>query len=192
MKQAIAGVTTPGEREATIMTVWPSVAAMSLAGIPVGLILGRLYSIKAGFYIFTVGNLLCLLSIPLALVLYFKRIGPFVGRRYRLTNRRVVVERGLTSKDEKSIALDHFDAVDIVVRPGQEWYDAGDLVFRQGNVERFLLEGVSRPQAFRHVCMKARNGFVGVKQCWNAKPLWLDAVVSCDEVAHAIQRSAIH
>ena len=87
--------------------------------------LGRLYSIKAGFYIFTVGNLLCLLTIPLALVLYFKRIGPFVGLRYRLTNRRIVVERGLSAKEEKSLALDHFDEIDIVVRPGQEWYHAG-------------------------------------------------------------------
>jgi hypothetical protein len=140
------------------------VAAMSLAGIPLGLILGRLYSIRAGFYIFTVGNLICLLAIPLSLVLYFKRIGPFVGRRYRLTTRRIVVLRGLTAKqEEKAIALDQFDHIDIVVRPGQEWYHAGDLVFRQGNVERFMLEGVSRPESFRQVCLKTRQGYVGVR-----------------------------
>ena len=164
MKQAIAGVTTPDQKEATVMTVWPSVAAMSLGGMPLGLMLGRLYAIETGAYIFTVGNLLCLLTIPLALVLYFKRVGPFVGRRYRVTNRRVVVERGLNCKEEKAIPLDHFDEIEIVVRAGQEWYTAGDLVFRQGNVERFLLEGVSRPEAFRNVCIKARNGYVGVKQ----------------------------
>lgn len=164
MKQAIAGITSPSDKEATVMTVWPSVAAMSLLGIPLGLILGRLYAIRTGFYIFTLGNLFCLLTIPLALILYLKRIGPFVGRRYRLTNRRIVVERGLSSKEEKSLGLDQFDAIDIRVRPGQEWYDAGDLVFRQGSVERFLLEGVSRPEAFRHVCLKAHQGYVGVQQ----------------------------
>jgi hypothetical protein len=164
MKQAIAGVAVPADKEVTIMTVWPSVAAMSLGGLPLGLMLGRLFALDAGFYIFTLGNLFCLLSIPLAIVLYFKRIGPFVGRRYRLTNRRLIVERGLTSKEEKAIALDHFDSVEIRVRPGQSWYDAGDLVFRQGTVERFLLEGVSRPAAFREVCLKARNGFVGVQK----------------------------
>lgn len=164
MKQAIAGVTSAAEKEATVMIVWPSVAAMSLAGLPLGQRLGRLYAIKAGMYIFTVGNLCCLLSIPLALVLYLKRIGPFVGRRYRLTNRRIVVERGLSAQEEKAIALDHFDAIDIFQRPGQQWYHAGDLVFRQGNVERFLLEGVSRPEAFRQVCWKAHLGYVGVQQ----------------------------
>jgi hypothetical protein len=164
MKQAIAGVTVPTVKEATIMTVWPSVAAMSLAGIPFGLLLGKAYSSKTGFYIFTLGNLACLLSIPLALVLYFKRIGPFVGIRYRLTNRRVVVERGLTAKEDRAIALDQFDAIDIRVRPGQAWYHAGDLIFRQGNVERFLLEGVARPEGFRQACLKAHQAFVGVKQ----------------------------
>jgi len=164
MKQAIAGVTPPGDKEATVMTVWPSVAAMSLGGLPLGALLGRLYSIQLGVPPLTLGNLLCLATIPLALVLYFKRIGPFVGRRYCVTNRRVVVQRGLSMREEKAIGLDHFDAVDVVVRPGQAWYDAGDLVFRQGPVERFMLEGVSRPEAFRQVCMKARNGYVGVQQ----------------------------
>lgn len=164
MKQAIAGVTTPDQKEATVMTVWPSVAAMSLGGMPLGQMLGKLYSIRAGFYIFTIGNLCCLLGIPLALVLYAKRIGPFVGRRYRVTNRRILVERGLSGTEEKAVGLDQFDAIDIAVKPGQAWYNAGDLVFRQGNVEKFLLEGVSRPEAFRNVCMKARNGYVGVQE----------------------------
>jgi hypothetical protein len=153
------------ERETTVMTVWPSVAAMSLGGIPLGLMLGRLYSIRAGFYIFTLGNLICLLMIPVALILYFKRIGPFVGRRYRLTTQRIVVLRGLTGKEEeKAIGLDQFDQIDIVVRSGQEWYHAGDLIFRQGNVERFMLEGVSRPEAFRQVCLKTHQGFMGVRE----------------------------
>ena len=164
MKQAIAGVTPPTMKEATVMTVWPSVAAMSLGPFPLGAWLGRLYSINIGFYVFTVGNLICLLSIPIALVLYFKRIGPFVATRYRLTNQRIVVERGLSSKEEKAIALEDFDEIDLVVRAGQEWYDAGDLIFRQGKVERFRLEGVSRPEAFRNVCLKAHQGYVGVKE----------------------------
>lgn len=164
MKQAIAGVTPPSMKEATVMTVWPSVAAMSLGPFPVGLWLGRLYSMQVGVYIFTLGNIICLLSIPIALILYLKRIGPIVAMRYRLTNKRVTVERGLSGKEEKSIALDQFDAIDIDVKSGQEWFDAGDLIFRLGNVERFKLEGVSRPAAFRKVCMKAHRGYVGVKE----------------------------
>ena len=149
MKQAIAGVAPADGPEVTAMTVWPSVAAMRLLGFPVGRTLGRLFGIRAGFYIFTIGNLFCLLSIPIAIVLYFKRVGPVVAMRYRVTNKRVLVERGLTGRLEKSIDLDRFDSIEIDIEPGYEWYDAGDLVFRQGEVERFRLEGVSRPQAFR-------------------------------------------
>jgi hypothetical protein len=70
------------------MTVWPSNSAYAL-----GRFLGRWYDRKAGFYIFTLGNLVCLLSIPLALALYFWRLLPWVGTRYVLTNRRVIEYR---------------------------------------------------------------------------------------------------
>ncbi len=163
MNQAIAGVAPTDGAEVTVMTVWPSVASMRLVGFPIGRMLGRLFGIKAGIYIFTLGNLFCLLSIPIAIILYFKRIGPFVAMRYRVTNKRIVVERGLTGQVEKSIELDRFDKVEIEVESGYEWYDSGDLVFRQGEVERFRLEGVSRPEAFRQVCWKSSQAFVGVQ-----------------------------
>jgi membrane protein YdbS with pleckstrin-like domain len=150
------------------MTVWPSVAGMRLLGIPVGKILGRLLNIKAGFYIFTVGNLLALLAIPVGIVLYMKRVGPFVATRYRVTNKRIVVERGLTAVEERSISFDRFDNIQIEVGPGDAWFKSGDLVFRQGDVERFRLEGVSRPESFRQVCMKSHQAYVGVQAALGA------------------------
>ncbi|MCA9217566.1 MAG: PH domain-containing protein [Planctomycetales bacterium] len=168
MKQAIAGVTPATEKEVTCMTVWPSVAGMSLGPIPVGRILGQLYSIPAGIYPLTIGNLLCLATIPIAILLYARRIGPFVATRYRVTNKRIVVERGITGKEERSIDLNKFDSVGIRVLPGQEWFDAGDLVFTQGNVEKFILEGVSRPEAFRRVCLKAHQAYSGVQEAMAA------------------------
>ena len=168
MKQAIAGVTPATEREVPLMTVWPSVAAMSLGPFPVGLWLGRLYAIQTGGYIFTVGNLMCLLTIPLALILYFVRIAPGVATRYRVTNRRIVVQRGISAQDERSINLDQFDQIQVAVQLGQAWYDAGDLIFLDGPTERFRLPGVSRPQAFRQVCLKSHQAYVGVQQALNA------------------------
>jgi len=164
MSQAIAGVAPVESAETTVMTVWPSVAGMRLLGIPVGKIIGRLLNIKAGFYIFTVGNLAALMAIPVGLLLYFKRVGPFVATRYRVTNRRVIVERGLTAKEEKAIEFDRFDSIIVEIDPGDEWYKAGDLVFRNGDVERFRLEGVSRPESFRQVCWKSRQAYVGIKE----------------------------
>src|SRR5436305_12486907 len=97
--EPISGVVPSELREATVMTVWPSVAKYAL-----GRTLGTLFAITwPDVYIFRLGNLIALLSIPIALVLFFVRIAPSIGTRYRLTNRRIIVERGRTSKEDKSI-----------------------------------------------------------------------------------------
>ena len=158
MNQPIAGVSPPELEETTIAVVWPSIAAY-----PSGRFLGGLYNIQLGFYIFRLGHLIALASIPHALLLYFWKLLPWVGSRYRLTNKRVIVERGMKHIEEKAVELDRYDSIEVVVQPGQAWFNAGDLVFRLGNVETFRLEGVSRPETFRHMCLKAQRGYVGVK-----------------------------
>lgn len=185
MTQPIAGVAPAELEEVTTMVVWPSIAAY-----PSGRFLGQMYAIKApNIYIFRLGNLLALLSIPHALALYFYRLMPckfgipLHGSSYKLTNRRVLEVRseihfawrkccGITlpclkfihQADMRSVNLDRFDAIDIVQQPGQAWFHAGDLVFRQGEVETFRLEGVSRPETFRQTCLKSRMSHVGVKK----------------------------
>src|SRR6266702_2303080 len=158
--QPIAGVVPAQIKETTVMTVWPSVAKYG-----VGRSLGKLFAIRwPDVYFFQLGRLIALASIPIALVLFFMRIAPFIGIRYRLTNRRIIVERGLSSVEDKAVDLDRFDTIAIEVQPGQAWYNAGDLVFKLGNVETFRLEGVSRPAAFRETCLKSHMAHVGVKR----------------------------
>jgi hypothetical protein len=159
MKQAIAGVTPAQVGEATIMTVWPSIAATGI-----GRLFGRLFGIRAGVGFLTVGNMIALASIPIMLPLYFFRKVPFWVQRYRLTNRRVIVERGVAGRIEQFVDLDRFDAIDVIVQPGQEWYPAGDLIFRRGATETFSLRGVLRPETFRQTCLKAHQAYVGVRK----------------------------
>jgi hypothetical protein len=160
MKSAIAGLAPSELSEVTVMTVWPSNAAYAL-----GRLHGRLYSIRwPDIYIFRLGNLIALLSIPGAIAIYFLKVLPVIATRYTITNRRIIVARGLAAVPEKWVDLDRFDTVDIVVRPGQEWYDAGDLIFKLRGVETFRLDGVSRPEAFRASCIKSQMSFVGVKK----------------------------
>jgi hypothetical protein len=156
----IAGCAPSSISESTIMTVWPSNAAYGI-----GRVLGTQYAMRfPDIYIFRIGNLIALLSIPVALAIYLYRIAPFVGQRYTVTNRRVVVQRGIQAKDDRSVDLDRFDSVQVEVLPGQAWYNAGDLVFKLGNVETFRLDGVSRPESFRQVILKARMAHAGVKK----------------------------
>jgi len=172
IRQAIAGTAPAETEEVTVMTVWPS-----NAGHWLGAWLGKQYSIEWGWGVLTIGNLVALLSIPVALVVYFRRLGPMVATRYRLTNRRVIIERGMSAQEEKSVALDRFDTIEIDVKPGYAWYDAGDLVFMRHDensrtdVESFRLVGVSRPNAFRETCLKSHMAFTGVQAALGRNPV---------------------
>lgn len=163
MKQAIAGVSPPDVSEVTIMTVWPTLAATGA-----GRRFGQLYSIKAGIGWLTIGKLIALASIPLVLPLYFSMLLPWAMERYRLTNRRVIIERGVRGIPRCWVELDRFDTIEVDVLAGQAWYPAGDLIFRKGQIETFRLLGVSRPETFRRTCLKARQGYVGVKEAVGA------------------------
>jgi hypothetical protein len=173
MKQPIAGVAPTQTQEVTVMVVWPSLSATGF-----GRFWGRLFAIEAGFRLFgvpiTVGRLFALASIPFMLALYFlMRLPRFPGVligfknpwcwQYRLTNRRVVVENPFGG-EIKSVSLDRFNTIDIVVEPGQAWFKAGDLVFRLGATETFRIWAVPRPETFRHTCLKANMSFVGVQK----------------------------
>lgn len=182
MNQAISGVTPPSQREVTNMVVWPSIAATKI-----GRLLGTIYQWTAGFKLFgipvTIGRLLTLPTIPIGLAVYahlkIPKL-PFVVfgvnnsscRRYRLTNRRVIVEQGLPGGEEqRSVSLDRFNTIEIVdpekgglLEGGQDWYPAGELVFKLNGVETFRLPGVKRPETFRQTCLKAQIAYVGVQK----------------------------
>ncbi len=162
----------PPATERTTMIVWPSICASE-----VGQALGRLFGVNFGVRIgpvpVTLGRLAALFTIPLTLFLYFNKIVPRIPavifgfanpfcRQYRLTNQRVIDDYPFSEKEWASISLDAFDTVEIDVRPGQEWFSAGDLVFNKNGAEVFRLAGVSRPAAFRQACLNARQAKVGV------------------------------
>ncbi len=156
MIQPIAGVSPPELSEVTVMIVYPSLAATGI-----GRFLGRQYAHSVGVWVVTLGNLIALASIPLVIPLFFLQLDPFNGRRYRLTNRRVIIERGVQGRAEQWVELDRFDTVEVVVQPGQEWYPAGDLIFRKGQIETFRLLGVPRPETFRQTILKTARGYLG-------------------------------
>ena len=171
MAQAIAGVVPDTEKEVTVMTVWPSLGATAY-----GRWWGRRFA--GGPRLFGV-PVVALLSIPAIMPMYFHMLIPrlpFVVfgvpnascRRYRLTNRRVIVEQAFGGGEQQSVSLDRFDRIEVEVEPGQEWYPAGNLIFHLGTVETFRLVGVPHPEAFKVTCEKAGQGYVGVKQAREA------------------------
>lgn len=166
--------------ETTIMSVWPSIAAMGL-----GRALGRLYSIgprvNLGGVPLRPGWLAALATLPLVVPLYFLKIIPrlplvLVGvsnpwcKRYRLTTLRVLIEHPFDAMSDKrrqhsvkaSVALDAFDSIERESQPGYQWYRASDLVFRQDGQEVLRLAAVPHAESFRQTCIKARAAHLGV------------------------------
>ncbi len=161
MTQAITGVSPPELAEVSIATAWPSIAITRL-----GRWMGKLFenNTVVGPLHLTLGRIAVLMSIPLALKLYFFNLLPFRCRRYRLTNRRVIIQKGLSAADERWTSLDDFDEIQIIVQPGQAWYRCGDLAFVKGKVESLRLLAVPHPEAFRATCLKAQRSYSSVKK----------------------------
>lgn len=148
----------PGEAIAKV--VWPTIGATSC-----GRLVGRLCAIRLGVgRVFTLGNLLALATIPISLVVFFWQLMPGVIRRYGLTNRRIVVFKGLVPTEERSIGLDEFDTIEIRVLPGQEWLRTGELIFLRDHKEVFHLPGVPRPEVFRAICLKQRATMLAMRE----------------------------
>lgn len=136
--------------ESGIFTIWPSLGMFSL-----GRWIGRLVSIGWGWQpFFTVGNLFALLLMPLALILFLAKYLPGVYRRYRITNRRIFVERGYSGVVEKTIELCDFDRIAVEYRPGYSSLRCGDLVFYRDQKEVFRLVAVPQPEAYCHAIGK--------------------------------------
>ena len=159
MSQQIEPVARAEAAEATIMTVWPTIGATV-----VGRWVGRLSGLKLGFGFFTLGKLAALATIPLSLAVFCWQLLPGVCRRYKLTSRRIVIQKGLAALVNHGIGLDEFDAVEVLVLPGQDWLSCGELVFRRDGSEVFRLCGVSRPEVFRQLCLKARTALVSFRR----------------------------
>ena len=141
-------------------TVWPTIGATTA-----GRFVGRMAAIPVGLgAFFTVGTLMAIATIPVAVVVFAWQLMPVVCRRYTLTNRRLIVQHGLSAVDGESLSLDGFDDIEVQVLPGQQWLHAGELRFLSGGKEVFYLAGVGRPEVFRQSCLNARHALVSVRE----------------------------
>jgi Bacterial PH domain len=135
-RQAISGLTPPQQAEAMVREVWPSVveAQSGLAG------LGQML-IKS----IVLAPLGWLLLAPL----YFKKILPFLSTRYTLTNRRLMIQRGLKPAPVKEVALADIDDVRVAADSHNVFYKSATLeVLTKGGVALTLV-GVPEADSFR-------------------------------------------
>jgi hypothetical protein len=155
-RQAIAGVMAPQLDEAMIREVWPTLAAYTGG--------------HAAAWLMTTGFGIPL-GLPLLGYLLVRKFLPFVCRRYTLTNRRLMIRRGLKPIPAQQIALSDIDDVRLVPDTLHPFYRAADLeVISKGQVVLHL-PGVPDPESIRQSILNAVKAWVPDK----AKGPWLAA-----------------
>ncbi len=141
-RQAVTGLTAPQRAEAIVREVRPSVAAHPAISGPAQRLM------QTGF-LAPLGWLLLAPLFPL-------KFHPFICKRYTLTNRRLMIRRGLARPQPiHEIALADIDDVRVDPASRNDFYRSGTLeILSQGKVA-LSLPGVPQPEAFRHSILNA-------------------------------------
>jgi hypothetical protein len=144
--QVITGVVPPQLGEALIREAWPSVQSQ-----PALATIGRQL---------TATILLAPLAWLLMSTVYFGKVLPIIGRRYTLTNRRLMIRKGWKCTVGQEIALADIEAVRVAADANSDFFRAGNLeIVSKGHVV-LTLRGVPEPDGFRHAILNACNAWV--------------------------------
>jgi hypothetical protein len=147
-KVAVTGVVPPERAEALIRETWPGVNdTPALAGAARGL-------------------MRTIVLAPLAWLLlapcYFKKVLPFIAKRYTLTNRRIMIRRGLKPKPSHEVPLAEVEDARLEEGSFDRFFRTATLeIISKGQVA-LRLRAVKDPESFRRAILNA-------KAAWGAK-----------------------
>jgi hypothetical protein len=101
----------------------------------------------------------------LMLPFYFMKVLPVVGKRYVLTNRRVMIQRGWyrTVAPSEEVALADIDDVRLVRDSNSIFFNSGTLEIVSKGQVKLRLDGVKEPEVFRHAIRNACMAWVPEK-----------------------------
>jgi hypothetical protein len=139
--QAVTGVVPPQVEEALIRDAWPSVTLFSGPAALGKKLIQSKFLAPLGWF--------------LLLPLYFLKVGPVLGRRYRLTNRRLMICRGLQATPSQEIELARIDDVRLAENSYDSFYRAGTLEVISGGQVAMKLPACSFPDAFEIAILNA-------------------------------------
>ena len=140
-RQAVTGLTPPQTGEAIIREIRPSVSAHpAISGLAQKL---------------TGTMLLAPLAWLLLGPLFLMKFMPFVARRYTLTNRRLMIQRGLKPRPIQEVALADIDEVRIAPDSNNAFYRSGTVEILSHGKVVMQLPGVAQPEGFRHAILNA-------------------------------------
>jgi hypothetical protein len=150
VRQAVTGVMPPELAEAKIREAFPT-----LNGRAPGVAKMAQRLIRTVF-LAPLGWLLLAPLFPL-------KFSPLFCRRYTLTNRRLMIQRGLKPKPVDEVPLKDIDDVRLVEGSHDTFMHSGDLEVLSGGQVKLRLAGVPEPEGFRQSVINAVKAWVPSK-----------------------------
>jgi hypothetical protein len=95
-----------------------------------------------------------LMSIP-----YFSKVLPFVGIRYRLTDKKIAIARGWSGSISQAVALGDIDDVKLDPASVDQFFRSADLQIISGGKVEMTLKAVPDAESFRHAILDTRNAW---------------------------------
>jgi hypothetical protein len=132
--------------ETRIREIWPSVARIPIVANLGKLLINSIVLAPLGWLVMA--------------GVYFGKVAPIVGVRYRLTDKRIAILRGWGKSVRAEVPLADIDDLQIDPATIDSFFRSADLkIMRAGNVA-MTLSAVPDPEAFRHAILDARNAWV--------------------------------
>lgn len=148
LRQAVTGVVPPQIGEARIREVRPSVVAAQSALAALGKkLIQSVILAPLGW--------LCLAP------LFLMKIAPFVCRRYTLTNRRLMIQRGLKPSVVQEIPLAEIEEVRVDPASVDSFFRSGDLEIFAAGAVKLRLVGTPEPESFQRSILNAASAWAG-------------------------------
>jgi hypothetical protein len=145
---SVTEAASPQLGEAIIRDVWPSVAAHAGPASLARACYSTIILAPIGWFVLA--------------PFYFMKLAAIIpgmsglATRYRLTNRRLMVCKGLKPIPEKEVSLDKIKDVKLVTDANSEFFVAGTLEIIDTNGQTVLsLPGVREPESVRHAILQA-------------------------------------
>jgi hypothetical protein len=147
-RQAVSGLMPPQVGEAMIREVWPTLLGVSsaLAGLS-GKLMRSVFLAPFGWM--------------LNGLLFGRKFAPFLCRRYTLTNRRLMIQRGWKPAPTHEVALKDIDDVRLIADTYDAFYRSGDLQVIFGGKEVLKLTAVPEPESFRQAIVNSVQAWGG-------------------------------
>ena len=155
-KLAVTGLVPPQRGEAIIRETWPGVD--DVPGIA-----GLAHTLMRTIVLAPVA---WLLLAPC----YFKKILPFIAKRYTLTNKRVMIRRGLKPIPAREVALTDIEGVRIQEGTLNSFYRTATLEIIARGLVAMRLRAVKDPETFRRAILNAKVAWGKALADANAAP----------------------